>query len=461
MPTDTPGAAERPEALERACSPRLRRFQSARRVPSVAAAVVRDGTMVWSGTVGLADVEHEREPTLDTQYRIGSITKTFTAVLLLQLRDAGRLDLDDRLERHLPGTRHGDITLRRMLAHLSGLQREAVGGPGGEVWETLDDPGPEALLAGFEQASKVLPPGRRWHYSNLAYSLLGEVVARRAGTSWEAFLGERLLEPLGLRRTTVDPVEPRATGYLVDPYADAIRQEPLMPLRGSAPAGQLWSTPADLARWAVFLADPDPAVLSPDTLAEMRQVQAMVDLEGWTLAYGLGLTLYRRGERIMYGHSGAMPGFLASMMVLAKDGDRAGAVVMANTSAGADVEALSVDLLTTVVDEHPHEPAAWRPGGPPPAEVAGLLGRWWSEGSEYVFRWREGRLEAVAAVAREMRPQMPAVFEPIGADRWTTVSGREEGESLRAVRAGDGTVRRLYWAGYPFTREPQVFGAAP
>jgi CubicO group peptidase (beta-lactamase class C family) len=452
-------AAARPDALERACSPRLREFQSARRVPSVAAAVVRDGTIVWWGAAGLADVEHEREPTLDTQYRIGSITKTFTAALVLQLHDAGRLDLDDRLGQHLPGTRHGDVSLRRMLAHLSGLQREAVGGPGGEVWETLEDPDRDSLLAGFEQASKVLPPGHRWHYSNLAYALLGEVVARNLGTTWESALSERLLGPLGLRRTTVDPVEPRARGYLVDPYADAVRPEPLMPLRGTAPAGQLWSTPADLASWAAFLADPDPAVLSPDALAEMRHPQVIADLDGWTLAWGLGLMLYRRGERILHGHAGAMPGFLASMVVLAKDGERAGAVVMANTSAGADVEGLAVDLLTTALEEDPREPAAWRPGEPPPPEVVGLLGRWWSEGSEHVFRWREGRLEASPAVARELRPQAPAVFEPIGADRWTTVSGREEGESLRAVRAGDGSVRRLYWAGYPFTREPQVFGA--
>jgi len=462
MPMETsPNAAARPDALERACSPRLREFQSARRVPSVAAAVVRDGAIVWWGAAGLADVEHEREPTLDTQYRIGSITKTFTAVLMLQLRDAGRLDLDDRLGQHLPGTRHGDVTLRRMLAHLSGLQREAVGGPGGEVWETLEDPDRDSLLAGFEQASKVLPPGRRWHYSNLAYALLGEVVARNLGTTWESALSERLLGPLGLNRTTVDPVEPRARGYLVDPYADAVRPEPLVPLRGTAPAGQLWSTPADLAGWAAFLADPSPAVLSPDTLAEMRHAQVIADLDGWTLAWGLGLMLYRRGERILHGHAGAMPGFLASMVVLAKDGERAGAVVLANTSAGADVEALAADLLTTALEEDPREPAAWRPGEPPPPEVAGLLGRWWSEGSEFVFRWREGHLEASLAVARELRPQPPAVFEPIGADRWTTVSGREEGESLRAVRAGDGSVRRLYWAGYPFTRGPEVFGAAP
>jgi CubicO group peptidase (beta-lactamase class C family) len=462
MPMDTSNnMAARGDNLDRACTSRLLELQRCARVPGAVAAVVRDGTIVWSGAAGLADVERRREPTMDTQYRIGSITKTFTAVLLLQLRDAGQLDLDDRLDQYLPGSRHGDITLRRMLAHLSGLQREAVALAGGEVWETLEDPDRDVLLAGLEQASKVLPPGRRWHYSNLAYSLLGEVVARGAGTTWEAALGDRLLGPLGLDRTTLEPVEPRASGYLVDPYADAVRPEPLMSLRGTASAGQLWSTPADLARWAAFLADPDPAVLSPDTLAEMRHPQVVADLDGWTLAWGLGLMLYRRGERILHGHSGAMPGFLASLVAFAKDGERAGAVVMANTSAGADVEGLAADLLTTVLEAEPREPAAWRPGEPPPPEVVGLLGHWWSEGSEYVFRWRDGHLEAGAAVAKEPRPQAPAVFEPIGNDRWTTVSGREEGESLRVVRSGDGTVRRLYWAGYPFTRTPEVFGSVP
>jgi hypothetical protein len=122
----------------------------------------------------------------------------------------------------------------------------------------------------------------------------------------------------------------------------------------------------------------------------------------------------------------------------------------------------------TVNDQPPSSsqpsPPAARGTGPPgewPApEVVGLLGRWWSEGSEYVFRWRDGHLEAEAAAVSELWTQAPAVFEPIGADRWTTVSGREEGESLRAIRSGDGTVRRLYWAGYPFTRGPEVFGAA-
>jgi CubicO group peptidase (beta-lactamase class C family) len=450
-----------PTGTGRACSRLLRDLQRDARAPSVVAAIVRDGAVTWSDSAGLADVEHDREPTLDTQYRLGSITKTFTAVLLLQLRDAGKLDLDDPLERHLPGTPHGDVTLRRMLAHLSGLKREPATGRDGEVWETLACPDREELLEGLARAGKVLPPGRRWHYSNLAFALLGEVVARRSATTWEAALRERVLEPLGMARTTVDPVEPRARGYFVDPYSDVARPEPLSPLRGLAPAGQLWSSTADLARWAAFLAEPDPAVLSPDTLAEMRHPQVIADLEGWTLAWGLGLMLYRRGERILHGHAGGMPGFVASVMAYPKDGERAGSAVLINSSAGADVEGLAADLLTTALDADPVDRPAWRPAEPPPAEVAGLLGRWWSEGSEYVFSWRSGRLEARPAVARELRPQVPAVFEPDGPDRWTTVSGREQGEQLRAVRAGDGSVARLYWAGYPFTRTPEVFGARP
>jgi len=455
---------QRPTAgatTEQACSRRLHDVQREARAPSVAAAVVRDGTVTWSDAVGLADVEQGLQPTLDTQYRIGSITKTFTAVLLLQLRDAGRLELDDQLERHLPGTPHGDVTLRRMLVHLSGLKREPAAGPGGEVWETLEDPDPRELVTGLERAGKVLAPGRRWHYSNLAFALLGEVVARQSATTWEAALRERVLEPLGMLRTTMDPVEPRARGYFVDPYADVARPEPPVQLRGMAPAGQLWSTPADLLRWAAFLAEPEPAVLSPDTLEEMRHPQVIADLEGWTLAWGLGLMLYRRGGRILHGHAGAMPGFLASTMACAKDGERAGVAVLANSGAGVDVEGLAAELLATVLEAGPLVRPAWRPAEPPPAEVVGLLGRWWSEGSEYVFSWRNARLEARPAVARELRPQPPAVFQPDGPDRWTTVSGREQGELLRAVRAEDGTVARLYWAGYPFTRAPEVFGARP
>jgi CubicO group peptidase (beta-lactamase class C family) len=443
-------------AFEQDCGSRLRQLQREARSPAISAAVFRDGAMTWSDAVGLADVQGALAPTIDTQYAIGSITKTFTAVLVLQLRDAGKLDLEDRLDQHLPGIAHGDVTLRRMLAHLSGLRREPHSGPGGEVWETLQDPDRDEMIAGVVHAGKVLEPGRRWHYSNLAFALLGEVVAARAGRPWGEVLGGRLLEPLGMDRTTIEPVEPHARGYFVEPYSDVARLEPVLRLQGMAPAGQLWSTVSDLGRWATFLADPDPAVLDPRTLAEMRHPQVIADLDGWTLAWGLGLMLYRSGERIAHGHAGAMPGFLSSVMAYGKDGQRLGAVVLANSTAGVDVEALAGGLIDCALRFSP-QPPLWTPGAPAPEEVKGLLGRWWSEGSEYVFSWSRGRLEARPAFERELRPQPPAVFEPTGPDRWRTASGREEGEELRAVRDGNGKVERMYWATYPLTRNPEGF----
>jgi hypothetical protein len=150
--------------------------------------------------------------------------------------------------------------------------------------------------------------------------------------------------------------------------------------------------------------------------------------------------LYRGGERIAHGHAGAMPGFLSSVMAHAKDGQRVGAVVLANATAGVDVEALAGALIDSALEFGP-PPPAWAPGDPPPEDVQGLLGRWWSEGSEYVFSWRDGRLEARAAFERELRAERPAVFEPSGPGRWRTASGREQGEELRAIRDEDGKVR--------------------
>src|SRR5690242_2561293 len=109
--------------------------QQADRLPSVAAAVVREGRIAWSGAAGAARYEPDTPATPDTQYRIGSITKTFTATAVMQLRAEGRLDLDDRLEQHLDGVPEGSPTIRRLLSHLSGLQREA-----GEMFVTGNSP---------------------------------------------------------------------------------------------------------------------------------------------------------------------------------------------------------------------------------------------------------------------------------------------------------------------------------
>lgn len=253
----------------------IRLAQSEQRIPSVSAAVFSGGPVVWEDAVGLADVAADRTATPDTQYRIGSITKTFTAVAVLQLRDVGAIALEDPLERHLPDVAHGSATLRRLLSHLSGLQRE----PAGEIWESLEAPDRERFLAEVGHAEQVLPPAAAWHYSNLAFALLGEVVERVSGLPYRSYLDERVLGPVGLERTTWDPVEPAARGYYVRPYYGAVEQERDVDLRGTSAAGQLWSTTGDLARWGAFLSSPDPTVLDPATAEEMHELQAMMDVE--------------------------------------------------------------------------------------------------------------------------------------------------------------------------------------
>ena len=442
-----------PEGLAAALRRKLATTQTEKRAASIAGAVVRSGDIVWTDAVGFANADEIEQATPDHQYRIGSITKTFTAVAVMQLHEEGKLRLSDRLDAHLPVRAHGDLTIRRMLAHASGLQREIPG----EVWETLEFPkSTEELLAKLEEAELVLDPGERWHYSNLAYVLLGELIAALSGMPYEEYVERRILEPLGLQRTSFEPVAPYAIAYTADPYSDVLHHEPMMVDRsgGLAAAGQLWSTVEDLCRWAAFLAEPDPAVLESKAVDVMAEVQSMADPYRWQLAWGAGLMLVRSGDRIYVGHDGGTPGYLANVLV-SRD-EKIGAAVLTNSGANLAPSELSVALIDELRERFPPEPEPWLPAEGAPPELAGILGRWWSEGAEFVLRWRDGRLEARAAQAPEWTPW--ARFEPLGDDRFRTVRGREHGEILRVVRDADGTPMKLYWATYPMTRSPQASG---
>ncbi len=416
----------------------------------MSAAVARQGEIVWGETLGVANAETGEEATPDHQYRIGSITKTFTAAAIMQLRDAGKLDLEDPLDRHLDAAAHTP-TIRRMLSHSSGLQRE----PPGDVWETMRFTEGEEFLQSAAEAEQVLPPGSHFHYSNLAFALLGEVVARVSGQPWEEYLGEHVLQPLGLTRTSVRKQAPAAQGYFVDPYADSVHVEPAdLDIGATAAAGALWSTPSDLARWAAFFSDPNPDVLSADTVEEMQTFQTMVDLEEWKLGFGLGLQLFRDGDRVFAGHGGAMPGFLAMVVASRKEGT--GAVLLTNSGAAQGVQDLAVLLAVKAAEAFPAVPGAWHVGEGPPPELHGVLGRWWSEGGEWVFRWRGGEL---VAKPETPTPVVTTRFRREEAERYRAITGSERGEQLRIVRGDDGAVTRMYFATYPFTRTPETFGA--
>ncbi len=437
-----------PDRLRDELEHRLVTAQAEWRAPSVVGAVFRNGETLWQRAIGLADIESAEEATVEHAYRIGSITKTFTAVAIMQLRDEGQVELDTPIRDYLPAFPPG-ATVRQALSHLAGIQRE----PPGEIWETMQVPTRAELIAGLAEAEQVLAPGELWHYSNLAFASLGEVVAL-AGASYESSLRRRILEPLDLGRTRLAPEGLRATPYFVDPYADRARIEPdPEATESTAAAGWLWSTVGDLARWADFLCTGADGVLARTTLDEMARVQTVVDQQRWTLAWGLGLELYRRGDRVLAGHGGAMPGFLATVCV--DRASRTGAAVLTNTAAGAAPETLALDLACAALDALPHTPALWQPGEVP-AAVEPLLGLWWTEGQRLVISHRGGRLQAELVDGLEGR--RTSYLEADGTDRWRVAEGRERGELLRAVRDEQGAVARLYFATYPVTRHPSTFG---
>jgi CubicO group peptidase (beta-lactamase class C family) len=438
-----------PEGLAAELSRIVREAQAEKRLTSISAAAVRDGEIVWAEAVGLANAESGEEATPDHQYRVASITKTVTAVGVMRLRDEGKLALDDPLDQHVPGAAHRP-TIRGLLAHLSGLQREVPG----EVWETLEMPTRGELLPRLAEAEQVLPTAGYWHYSNLAYALLGEVVAQVTGGAAEDYLDERVLGPVGMTRTTWTAEEPSAVGYLVHPFADVTRREPVIEGRAVAPAADLWSTPSDLCRWAAFIAKPNPAVLSPDTVEEMRTFQSMVDLTKWRLGYGLGFALYRIEDDVFVGHDGAHAGFLGHVSCL--PAKRTGAAVLTNEGAGVTISELGLRLSRAVAAAYPPVTEEWRPGEQPPPELDGVLGQWWTEGHPVVFSFRHGRLESVFPEARLDLGR--SVYEREGEDLYRVAKGYERGELLRIVRDESGTPVKLYFATYPVTREPKTFG---
>ena len=428
----------------------LRTAQKERRLPSVCAAVFRDGEVIWSDALGLADVESSEEATPDHAYRIGSITKTFTAVAVMQLRDAGQVDLDAPLRSYVPEVRPGP-TVRHALAHLSGFQRE----PPGEIWETLTPPSREELLGGLEDAEQVLAPGTVWHYSNLAFALLGELVVRVSDTVYPAYLEMNILEPLRLSRTSLRPIDPVARGYYVGPWSDEAKLEPDLELTETTAAlGQLWSTTEDLAAWGSFLAAGYEDVLSKATLDEMTHVQAMVDDAAWTIGWGLGLTLYRRGDRVFAGHGGAMPGYLAGLVVYRAQ--QTGAAVLAGTSTGARAEELALELAGAAIDAKEEEIAVWQPDAGAPTDLAPLLGTWWAEGNELTVRYRGNRIEVELVGGPAGRSV--SILAQEAPDRFRVVEGRERGEVVRILRDETDSIVKLYFATYPVTREPSAFG---
>ena len=278
-------------------------------MPSVSAAVFRGGEVLWQEALGLAASRRTRRRRPSTSTGSARSRRPSPPSRAAAAR-RGRA-LARRPAHAVPPRGAHAPTLGRARAPLrasSGSRRARSG-------RRCARRSREELLAGAADAEQVLRPASRWHYSNLAFALLGEVVARRTGGSWEDALQERVLEPLALARTTPRAESSRRRAATSSsPTATPSARERDVDFGGSGALGKLWSTVGDLARWGSFLAAGDERVLRA---GDARRDGARADdgrpRRGWTLGWGPGLELYRSGDHVFAGHGGAMPGFLATL----------------------------------------------------------------------------------------------------------------------------------------------------
>ncbi|MFD3402493.1 serine hydrolase domain-containing protein [Kribbella sp. NPDC058693] len=411
--------------------------QSEGKLPSVNGGVLRDGALVWTGARGRFATAGEAAPGPDVQYRIGSITKTLTAVLVLQCRDDGLLSLNDAVGKHLPGIAFGDRTIRHLLAHSGGMNAE----PEGPWWERNPGVSFDELTAAMDESQAAGPADRRHHYSNLGYALLGEIVARLRGSSWIELAQERILDPLEMRRTTYFPSTPAAEGFSVHPFSGQLVPEPAYDSGAMAPAGQLWSTIEDLARYASFWIDPVPEVLSRESVEEMAAPVASDPREGLTASYGLGLRLIADDPHLLIGHTGSMPGFLAGLFV--DRVRRIGAVTLGNATYGR-VASLAPDLVRILAAYEPPIAQEWVPE-PTLAQGTDLLGHWYWGNTPLTISVSAGILQLSGGLTTRLSPLGPDVYQ--GRD------GYLAGEKLRVVRDGD-SISHLDIATFVLTRTP-------
>lgn len=326
----------------------------------------------------------------DTLFRVASITKTFTATAIVQLRDQGKLRLDDPLVEHVPefGAVENpfgpieEITLRRVASHSSGL----MGEPPLDHWVSLRFPTREEWLAVLPQVRISIPPGSAFKYSNLGYTLLGEVVERVTGRPYVEYMQEAIFSPLGMTSSTYEPEptgalkERAAPGHMAHPFEDIGEPALPSPLNGMAAAGQLWTTARDLARWIAAHCRTDGVssvgptggqpILKGSSLYEMQQ--AVYVEPGWVGGYGFGWRINRRGDRVYHGHGGSVPGYRSQIFFDASL--KVGIVVLIDGVGMAD--AIAASLMDTAAE---HVAAAERahpasPPSPTPPEYRRFLG---------------------------------------------------------------------------------------
>jgi len=425
-----------------------------RGLPGIVVGVVSDQELVWAAGFGFADVNAKAPMTPATKFRMASHSKLFTAIAIMQLREQGKLRLDDPVAKYLPwfkgkpaGDDDGPITIEQLLSHSSGLQREA-----GDHWTSYEFPTSDELRDLFAERHAAFAPSVRWKYSNLAYAVAGMIVEQVSGERWADYVDRNIFKPLGMLASSVD----KNVAGLAVPYGrrmpDGAREVlPFVDARGMAAATGVTSNLEDMAKFvsAQFRKGPrgGAQIVSTGSLREMHRVRSVE--ENWTSGTGLGFDITRLKDRTWVGHGGGYPGNTTQTLIQLDD--KVGVIVLTNTN-DSNPGDIARQLIATVGQAVAKTSASkpetvWDPAW---ARFAGL------------YRGRGGDSHVVLlnrklAIITPNAPNLdnPIALEPLGGGRFRFVAatgGGAVGEVVRFVEEngrptrmyiGDGWIDRL------------------
>ncbi len=346
----------------------LDEFQSAAKsvlekehVPGAGIALVSGGQVLWCGGIGKADLSQNRDVTCDTEFRVGSISKTFVSLALLKLEEDGRINLQSRLQDvapevpfHNPWEATNPVRVTNLLEHTAGFDDMALR----EVYNTHDSPTISQLevLQKFPKPQDVRwPPGTRFSYSNPDYGIAGYLVGKASGWPWTTYIRQQILNPLGILPGDFDLFK-ETTPLLAQGYqrADGKSVNPVaykeIYLR---PAGDMKASPAELAKLVQFFlrrgATTEKQLLKPETIARMEYPQTPLSARnGLRLGYGFANYTEVTGGVVTHGHDGGIDGFISSFRYMPEQ--NWGYVVLLNGDFSGkalhDLNTLAIDFLS-------------------------------------------------------------------------------------------------------------------
>ena len=417
-----------------------------RGLPGVVVGVVHDQELVWSAGFGYADTQGRQPMTPATKFRMASHSKLFTATAIMQLREQGKLRLDDPAAKYLPWFRvkraaadDPPITIAELLTHSSGLPREA-----GPHWTTYEFPTQDELRTLVANRQAAYAPEVRWKYSNLAYSLAGMIVESVSGQRWADYVSANIFQPLGMTASSVDQkASGLAVGYgrrmpdgsrAVMPFVDA---------RGMGAATGVTSTVGDMAKFvsAQFTAGPRGGrqILGTASLREMHRVRMLEN--NWTQGSAIGFAVSRVRDKIYVGHGGGYPGYTTQTLIQLDS--KVGVIVLTNTN-DSNPNDIATQLMSTVGEavarSRPVAPdvVAWNPAW------ARFAGSYRGPGGDSEVVLLNGRLVILTPNAASMENTVQ--LEPLGNGEFRFMApggGGPVGEVVRFVEDGGRVVRMI------------------